>query len=316
MQKLQEKVAALEPEGDVPEVPPRWEEAKKLAIAWTTEAGQVWRLGRHRLGIGSALEPEFLRKVQAGTAADQLLTDPPYGIGYAEKAEGLWRARKGPKWEKIEGDQADEIEDYRAWFRSFLIVPTLADYNTVYVFMAGRTLHMLRGAFDDAGITWGDYLVWVKHCPVLTRSDYHTQHEFIAFGWRNHHKRRVSPGTSTVIDEGIDLEQIEKMKKSELVELLSDILNSSNILRFDRPMKHERHPTEKPLDLVTTLIQQGSPAGGTVIDPFAGSGTTILAAQRANRTAQAVELRPEYAAVILQRWLDATGITPTLHDVS
>lgn len=309
---LRQRIAEAQPRQDVPDVPPRWSEAMTLAQDWKTEAGQIWQLGQHRLGIGSAFDAGFVEEVQAGQAADQLLTDPPYGVDYGDKAEGLNRIRKGPSWQSIEGDQSGEVGDYRAWFADFLRIPNLAHYNTVYVCMNGLNLYRLREAFDDAGITWGDYLVWVKHCPVLTRTDYHTQHEFIVYGWRGQHKRRVPPGTSTVIDDGIDLDQLGKMTKNDLVEMVTGIFRQSNVLRFDRPMRHERHPTAKPLDLITDLVEQGCLARGIVIDIFAGSGTTILAAERANRICHAIELRPEYAAVILERWKEATDIAPIL----
>lgn len=312
LEELRQRLAEKEPQIDVPDVAPRWAEAQNLQRKWNTQPGQVWTLGRHRLGIGDAFDLPFVQTVQGGTPADQLLTDPPYGVDYGAKSRGLLRIRKGPAWQEIEGDQQDEITDYRAWFARFLSTPALAAYNTVYTFMAGQTLHLLRGAFDDAGLTWGDYLIWVKHCPVLTRKDYHAQHEFIVFGWKERHKRRVTPGTSTIMDHGLTDEEIDALSRDEARDLIRAMLAGANILRYDRPMAHTRHPTEKPLDLITELVTHGSPANGTVIDPFAGSGTTILAAERAHRTAHAIEKRPEYAAVTLERWQDATGSAPAL----
>jgi DNA modification methylase len=250
-------------EDEVPEPP---EEA-------ITKPGNLWLLGRHRLLCGDATKKEDVERLMDGKKADSLITDPPYGVDYSGKNEFLNKFDEGNRIEKPIDN--DAITDYRHFFGAFLSLAPLAEYNTVYIFMASKELHSLRLALDDCGYSWGDYLVWVKNNHVLGRKDYNLKHEFIVYGWKGKHK--FYGGFSTTV------------------------------LEFDRPSRSDLHPTMKPISLLAKLIDDGSPAKGKVYDPFGGSGSTLIACEQLNRICYMMEIDPVYCDVIVKRWENLTG---------
>src|SRR5690554_729746 len=250
-------------EVDVPEAP----------AEPTTKPGDIWLLGRHRLMCGDSTSADDIEKLMAGAVADSVITDPPYGVDYGSKNEDLNRQDGGRRIEKpIEGDA---IDDYRRFYAGFLRLCPVAEYNTAYIFMSNKELHTLRLALDDAGFTWGDYLVWLKNNHVLGRKDYAAKHEFIVYCWKGKH--RFYGDFSTIV------------------------------LHYDRPQKADLHPTMKPVPLIAKLMRDGTPQNGTVLDPFGGSGSTLMAAEQLGRTCYMMELDPAYCDVIVQRWQRLTG---------
>lgn len=302
--RMQQKAAPQ----DTEDVTPQFERARELALQYETEPGQVWQLGRHRLAIGDCRDEELLERLTEGRPVDSMITDPPYGVDYADKTKHLASTGRGEVWKEIEGDQAADIPDYRIFFGEFLKVAPMAHHNTAYISINGLMLHNLRLALEDAGYKWSDYLVWVKNGPVIGRKDYNAQHEFVVYGWKGRH-RFYGGYPSTVIDDQINLDD---MSKAEAIETLRAIYDSTNVIRIPRPRRHERHPTEKPVALIERLIFDGSAPDATVYDPFLGSGTIYIAAERRKRRAVGVELRPEYAAVAIHRYKESTGIEPAL----
>jgi DNA modification methylase len=238
-----------------------------------TKPGDLWILGKHRLLCGDSTNADHVMRVLCGKHVDQLLTDPPYGVDYGNKNEVLNRLDGGKRIQTPIAN--DNITNYREFFASFLGVIPYADYNTVYIFMSGQELHSLRLAFDDAGITWSAYLVWVKNNHVLGRKDYNAKHEFVAYGWRGRHK--FYGGFSTTV------------------------------LEYDKPLKNDLHPTMKPVELVARLMRDGSTKDALVYDPFLGSGTTLIAAEQLGRVSCGMEISPAYCDVIIERWENLTG---------
>jgi DNA modification methylase len=222
---------------------------------------------------GDSTDSRQVKQLLGDRRVDQLLTDPPYGVNYAAKNEMLNKFDKGNRVQTpIENDN---ITDYRAFFAAFLGCIPFADYNTVYVFMAGQELHSARLALDDAGIKWGDYLVWLKNNHVLGRKDYNAKHEFVVYGWKGKHK------------------------------FYGDF--STTVLEYNKPQKNELHPTMKPVELIARLMADGSTAAALVYDPFLGSGTTLIAAEQLGRTCYGLEIDPHYVDVIIKRWEQLTG---------
>jgi DNA modification methylase len=252
---------------------PQISKADELRGEWGVELGQIWKLGRHTVVCGDSAERWHFDK-----PCDQMVTDPPYGVDYSSKNEFLNKMDKGNFVQTP--IQNDAIDDYHVFFESFLSVVEYNDYNTVYIFMSDRVLHILRIIAEKVGIKTANYLVWVKNNHVLGRQDYDSKHEFILYGWKGKHKFYGG--------------------------------HSTTLLEYNRPTKSEFHPTMKPVELIERLITDGSPAKGVVYDPFLGSGTTLLACENTNRTCYGVEISPAYVAVILQRFYDATGIMPEL----
>lgn len=181
-----------------------------------------------------------------------------------------------------------------------------------YIFYAGLN----HTAFDMAirrtpGMYVHEQLVWVKSHFVLGRnSDYQWAHEPAFYGWKPGaaHYFLDSRAESTVIeDQGARLSTLKKGELIEMVERLMGERQSTTVLRADKPVAADMHPTAKPVGLFCRLIRNSSRPGDVVLDPFAGSGTTVIACERMGRAARVMELDPRYADVILRRWEDETG---------
>ena len=241
-----------------------------------TKPGDVWILGDHRLICGSCTEIDIYRKLTQGVKIDMVLTDPPYGIDYESKREDMnKRARNkgGIAHEKIANDTG---KDYRQFFAEFLSLIEFQDYNTVYCFLSGKELHNLRLAFEDCNITWSSYLVWLKNSIVMNRRDYNSKFEFICFGWKGRHK-------------------------------FYGPTNACDILEFNRPLKANLHSTMKPINLLEELLSHGSKRNMVIYEPFAGSGSTLIACENKGRKCLASELESKYCDVIVKRWQELTG---------
>lgn len=235
--------------------------------------GDMFALGQHKIICGDSTDKNVLDKLLGKETIDLLLTDPPYGVNYSQKNEFL---NKWDKGNRVQRDIVnDEIEDLESFCTSFLNIIPFSQYNICYVFMGGQKLHHLRNAFDLSKLKFSQYLIWNKNNHVLGRNDYFPKHEFICYGWKNKHKFY---GTS-----------------------------STTVLDFDKPLKSDLHPTMKPVALLEKLINDGSLPNQNVYEPFLGSGSTLIAAEKTNRKCLGIELEPHYMQVIIDRWQDYTG---------
>jgi DNA modification methylase len=149
--------------------------------------------------------------------------------------------------------------------------------------MSSSELDTLQEAFRKAGGKWSTFVIWAKSTFTLGRSDYQRQYEPILYGWK----------------DGAD-------------HYWCGARDQGDVWFIDKPAKNDLHPTMKPVELVERAIRNSSKSRDIVLDPFGGSGTTIIAAERAGRRARLIELDPKYADVIVQRWQDQTGQTATL----
>ena len=150
--------------------------------------------------------------------------------------------------------------------------------GAIYVCMSSSELHTLFQAFTDAGGHWSTFVIWAKHHFTLGRSDYQRQYEAILYGWR----------------QGAD-------------HYWCGARDQGDVWCIPRPMANRQHPTMKPVELVERAVRNSSRMGNTVLDPFAGSGTTLIACQRLQRRACLIELDPCYVDVICQRWQQFSG---------
>jgi DNA modification methylase len=150
--------------------------------------------------------------------------------------------------------------------------------GAIYVCMSSSELHTLYQAFTSAGGHWSTFLIWAKHHFTLGRSDYQRQYEPILYGWREGSKHYWCQAR-----------------------------HQGDVWMIPRPMANREHPTMKPVELVERAVDNSSRRGDTVLDPFAGSGTTLIACQRLNRRACLIELDPRYVDVICQRWQQYSG---------
>ena len=237
-----------------------------------SKTGDVWICGGHRIRCGDSTVEEDVLDLMAGALANQLLTDPPYGVSYGEKSRQLLKHKKGPDHKNIAND---DIEDLPEFFYQFLQHVRLKERNTAHIFMAGTSLQALHEAVLRAGLTFSQYLIWVKNNHVLGRSDYDYKHEFILYGWKGKHKF-YGPHRTTVLE-------------------------------YDRPHAAKLHPTMKPEALLRQLVTDGSPRRGIVYDAFLGSGSTVMACEAEGRRCFGMELDPGYVDVAVKRWQEGTG---------
>ncbi|AFU62870.1 site-specific DNA-methyltransferase [Acidithiobacillus caldus] len=235
--------------------------------------GDVWRLGPHRLVCGDATTAEaYARLFPDGERADMVFTDPPYNVNYANSAKDKLRGKHRP----ILNDALGEgFYDFLYDALSLLVAHTR---GAIYVAMSSSELDTLQAAFRTAGGHWSTFIIWAKNTFTLGRSDYQRQYEPILYGWPEGGERHWCGDR----DQG-DVWQIKK------------------------PAKNDLHPTMKPVELVERAIRNSSRPGDVVLDPFGGSGTTMIAAEKAGRVARLIELDPKYADVIVRRWQDWTG---------
>jgi DNA modification methylase len=238
-----------------------------------SEPGALYELGRHRLVCGDATDPEQLARLVGEEKAEVLLTDPPYGVEYEGKTKATLTIRN---------DTAASLEPLLE--KTFAAVdPVLSPGGRVYVFSpAGPLGTTFRLALGQAGWPLRQTLVWVKNSIVLGHSDYHYAHEDLLFG--------AKPGAGRV---GRGRHRGSRWYGGN---------SESSVLFFDRPTRSELHPTMKPIDLLTRLLRNSSRRGDVVLDPFAGSGSTLIACEQLGRRCFAVEIDPRYCDVIRARY--------------
>ncbi|GIX39073.1 MAG: methyltransferase [Silanimonas sp.] len=235
--------------------------------------GDVWRLGPHRLVCGDATTAEaYARLFPDGERADMVFTDPPYNVNYANSAKDKLRGKHRPILNDALG------EGFYDFLYDALALIMAHTRGAIYIAMSSSELDTLQAAFRAAGGHWSTFIIWAKNTFTLGRSDYQRQYEPILYGWPEGATRHWCGDR----DQG-DVWQIKK------------------------PAKNDLHPTMKPVELVERAIRNSSRPGDVVLDPFGGSGTTLIAAEKCGRIARLIELDPKYADVIVRRWQDWTG---------
>ncbi len=230
-----------------------------------TKLGDLWRLGDHRLLCGDATNAEDVRRLLGEEKPLLMVTDPPYGVGY-EVAGANPKFKRRPT-----GIANDDLGKGQAafWQSAFAHWPLEGD---AYIFSPpGPLITVLCASLVAAGIEHHQWLIWVKHHFSLGRAHYHYRHEHIFYGW----KGRTSWDGSRDLD---------------------------SVWEEDRPTRSPEHPTMKPVALCERAVVHSSRAGGLVVDPFLGSGTTIIAAEKLGRRCYGMEIEPCYVDVAVRRW--------------
>ena len=232
-----------------------------------TRLGDVWTLGRHRLVCGDSTKTETFDLLMAGKKANLVVTDPPYNVNYEGSAG------------KIKNDNmADEA------FYNFLLAAfknteaVMADDASIYVFHADTEGLNFRRAFADAGFYLSGTCIWKKQSLVLGRSPYQWQHEPVLFGWKKKGRHQWYTGRK-----------------------------ESTIWEFDKPKKNGDHPTMKPIPLLAYPIMNSSMSNTLVLDPFGGSGSTLIACEQTDRSCFTIELDEKFCDVIVKRYIEQVG---------
>lgn len=262
--------------------------------------GEVWQMGDHLLMCGDATSlPDMAKLLRGGVVVDLLLTDPPYNVDYEGKAG------------TIENDAFSDEQAFRTFIADALTAASehMAPGAAFYVWFASTHSPALYGAARDAGLTVRQELEWVKNHFTLGRQDYQWMHEPCLYGWKEGAAHYFAPTRceTTVYEDKPDLQHMKKPELLELCERLLQPAEETTALHFDKPLASEEHPTMKPVKLFARLIRNSSRPGDTVLDPFGGSGTTVVACEQMGRSARVMELDPRYCDVILARWEKLTG---------
>ena len=243
-----------------------------------TRPGDLWVLGNHRLLCGDATVLADVEKVLDGGLADLCFTDPPYNVDYGNSAKDKMRGKD----RRIMNDNLGE-GFYRFLYDACVNILTVTKGST-YICMSSSELHTLQKAFSEAGGHWSTFVIWAKNTFTLGRADYQRQYEPILYGWK----------------EGTD-------------HFWCGARDQGDVWFVDKPRKNDLHPTMKPVALVERAIRNSSKSRDIVLDPFGGSGTTLIACEKTGRQACLVELDPGYCDVIVRRWQEFTGKAATLN---
>jgi len=240
---------------------------EELSKPTITKSGDIWLLGNHRLICGDSTKEETYTFLMNGKKANLIVTDPPYNVNYQSNAG------------KIKNDNMNSDKFYQFLFDAFSnMEKVMSNEASIYVFHADTEGLNFRKAFFDAGFYLSGTCIWKKQILVLGRSPYQWQHEPCLFGWKKNGKHQwYSDRKQTTIWE------------------------------FDRPNKNNDHPTMKPVPLIAYTIKNSSMSNCIVIDPFGGSGSTLIACEQTNRICYTIELDEKYCDVIVKRYIEQSG---------
>ena len=232
-----------------------------------SKSGDVWTLGRHRLFCGDSTKADTFAVLMNGRKANLVVTDPPYNVNYEGTAG------------KIKNDNLADEKFYQFLFDAFSnIEKVMADDASIYVFHADTEGLNFRKAFSDAGFYLSGCCIWKKPSLVLGRSPYQWQHEPCLYGW----------------------------KKSGKHQWYAD-RKQTTIWEFEKTKKNTDHPTMKPIPLLAYPIQNSSMSNTLVLDPFGGSGSTMIACEQTDRDCYTIELDEKYCDVIVKRYIEQVG---------
>ncbi len=237
-----------------------------------SKTGDIWILGEHKVLCGDATKADDFKTLLGEELVDMTFTDPPYNVNYANTAKDKMRGKNRP----ILNDNLGES------FGSFL---TDACTNilthtkgAVYIAMSSSELDTLQAAFRAAGGKWSTFIIWAKNTFTLGRADYQRQYEPILYGWR----------------DGVD-------------HFWCGARDQGDVWQIKKPQKNDLHPTMKPVELVERAVRNSSKTKDLVLDPFGGSGSTLIACEKSGRRARLIERDPTSMEVIVRRWQDYTG---------
>lgn len=240
---------------------------KELEEPCFSKTGDIWMLGKHRVICGDATKLETFKTLLEDTKVNLVVTDPPYNVNYEGSAG------------KIKNDNMEDDKFYQFLFNSFVnMEQAMADDASIYVFHADTEGLNFRKAFQDAGFYLSGCCIWKKPSLVLGRSPYQWQHEPCLYGWKKKGKHKWYAGRK-----------------------------ETSVWEFEKSKKNADHPTMKPIALLAYPIKNSSMTNSLVLDPFAGSGSTLIACEQTGRVCYAIELDEKYCDVIVKRYIEQVG---------
>lgn len=309
-------------------------------------SGDIWMLGEHRLICGDATKAEVLERLMQGEKAAMVHTDPPYGVSYNGGAGTIQSdgSRVSPWDGEADWDEQSDAEDLA---RKLLIPAlNLCRKHTIpkaafYIWHSTNNRRAFENALEAAGLMERQYLIWYKNKLVLGRGDYQLVYEPCFYAAKDGERPnwygdrtqetvftitvRRDGEMETVLGNGLVLtdgrgaklyltKKPPKGKKVRYVRLedskpvfLYDEDKTTSVWQIDRQTANKLHPTQKPVELAVRAIENSSQPQEIVLDVFAGSGSTLMAAEQTERRCFAVEINENYCDVIISRYILETG---------
>ena len=273
---LQDLALSEEPEESDVDAEPQIDKAEELRAKWGVQPGQLWELGDHRLLCGDSTDEETVTKFMGKERADVVFTDPPYGVNI----------RGGKNNKTIAGDITQTAIPF-----AFAIACDYATTDDARLYFCGgeQNIGLYGKLFEKYCRQLPRHLIWVKNGFTMKPNGYHNQYEIVFHGYKPKGGGLNKWFGARTEDAASDVWQIKRDASSTYL-----------------------HPTQKPIDVPRRAIGNSCPPKGIVFEPFSGSASTLMACEQLGRKCRAIELDPEYVAVALQRWADATGKTPKL----
>ena len=279
-----------------------------------SQRGEIYQLGEHRLMVGDSTRPEDMDTLMGEETADLLVTDPPYNVSLGMNAGHAIRPSEAKQLHRrtdglvIENDEMDEENFIVFLTQAFTtMLDQIKEGTPFYIFYASTQTKNFLIAAENAEMEIRQILVWVKDIFALGRQDYQWRHEPILYGWKGTgHYFTYERNITTVFEEiPKDFDELTKEEAIKLLKKIADL--PADVIREDKPRRSELHPTMKPIGLLAKLINNSSHKGDIVLDPFGGSGSTMIACEQLGRKCRMMEIDPHYADVIVKRWEDFTG---------
>ena len=237
-----------------------------------TQPGDLWILGNHRILCADSTDGRSVETVTEGSPVDMVFTDPPWNVAIGQDSNPKHRQRDGLQNDALTSDE------FAAFLARFAATVRKIVTGDLYVVLGASEWPTLDRCLRDAGFHWSGTIIWAKDSFVLGRSKYHRRYEPIWYGWKTTGKSSYRAGR-----------------------------DQDDVWEIPRPKRSEEHPTMKPVALPAKAIQNSCSCGGTVLDPFMGAGSTLIAAEHRERRAIGIEIEPRFCDVIVERWENLTG---------
>jgi DNA modification methylase len=268
-------------------------EAEQQLGPTRVQLGEVWQMGRHRVLCGDCTDPENWERLMAGEVAQVISTDPPYAVNYRGQRTLDPRSVGGATARKAHGSETNERPDaywdemtpeqYQTLVTGALRLAYMYtdDAAPLYVWFASARIRELIAALDEIGWQDRNLICWVKNNGTGSLfAQYKPWYEPVYYCFKRGKTPRWHGDTT-----------------------------QRTVWEHDKPLKNEGHPTIKPLALIERTIVNSTEPGMLVVDPFLGSGTCIVAAERMGRSAYGFELDARYCGIVLARWEEFTGLS-------
>jgi site-specific DNA-methyltransferase (adenine-specific) len=268
----------------------------KLPKTPKSKLGDIYKLGNHYLMCGDSTKREDIEKLVSGTVIDALITDPPYNVDYK-------KSELGP----LANDNLTDERYLKLLSDSFAAASHVMKKGApFYIWHADSENIIVKKACESTDWTIRQSLIWVKSNFVIGRQDYQWQHEACFYGWKNGARHYfINDRTFSTVN----YDEVKALSGAQAKKILLEYLEKKpgTVLNEDKPLKNDNHPTMKPIKLMGRQINNSTKQGESILDIYAGSGSTMIAAEQLNRKCYLMEIDPQYVDAIIDRYEKFTG---------